>query len=155
MQIYVCASKRKTSVFCVVRQFQCGRSTIYVCILTPDMELSIPNCQRTKRQTAKTAGYVHKSNAAVKVRFIVAQEIAWALKCFSEGAFVMQCMLKVCQQVYPDQIQTFKYVSLSRNTITDRVKELSGNQLAKETDSYLPFSLAVDESTDNTDTVQL
>lgn len=66
-------------------------------------------------------------------------------------------ILKVCQQVCPDQIQTFKNVSLSRNTITDRVEELAGNltQLTDKTHSYLAFSLDVDESTENTDTGQL
>ncbi|KAF3696319.1 hypothetical protein EXN66_Car011996 [Channa argus] len=49
-----------------------------------------------------------KNNAAVKCSFFVAEEIAWAAKSFSEGAFLKQCMLKVCEQVCPDQIQTFK-----------------------------------------------
>ena len=68
-----------------------------------------------------------KNNAAVKASFIVAEEIAHASKSYSEGAFLKQCMLKVCEQVCPDQIQTLKNVSLSRNTIADRVKELAEN----------------------------
>ncbi|KAJ1125806.1 hypothetical protein NDU88_004224 [Pleurodeles waltl] len=99
-----------------------------------------------------------KNDAAVKASYLVAEEIARASKCFSEGAFVKQCMLKVCEQVCPEQRQAFNNVSLSRNTITDRVRDLPCNlktKLTEEACSYLAFSLAVDESTDNTDTAHL
>uniref|UniRef100_A0A3P8SR68 SPIN-DOC-like zinc-finger domain-containing protein n=1 Tax=Amphiprion percula TaxID=161767 RepID=A0A3P8SR68_AMPPE len=79
-----------------------------------------------------------KNLVAVKASFIVAEEIARASKCFSEGVFLKQCIL-------------------SRNNIVDRVTELAGNlsTQAQETRIYIVFSLALDESTDNTDTAQL
>ena len=66
-------------------------------------------------------------------------------------------MLKVCEQVSPSQIQSFKKISLSRNAVADRVGVLAGDlatQLAKETRRYLAFSLAARNSTDNLDTAQ-
>uniref|UniRef100_A0A3Q1G4L5 DUF4371 domain-containing protein n=1 Tax=Acanthochromis polyacanthus TaxID=80966 RepID=A0A3Q1G4L5_9TELE len=49
-----------------------------------------------------------------------------AVKCI-----LKQCMLQVCDQVCPNQIQTFKNVSLSRNTITDTVNWLFYKLLMK------------------------
>uniref|UniRef100_A0A3Q3GAV6 Uncharacterized protein n=1 Tax=Kryptolebias marmoratus TaxID=37003 RepID=A0A3Q3GAV6_KRYMA len=99
-----------------------------------------------------------KNDAAVKASFIVAEEITRASKSFSEGAFLKQCMIKVCEQVCPDKVQIFQNVSLSRNTIVDRVKQIDrdlATQLTEDIGSCLAFSLAVDKSTDNVNTAHL
>lgn len=63
-----------------------------------------------------------KNNTAVKASFIVAEEITHASKSFSEGAFLKQYLLKVRKQVRPNQLQTFKNVSLSKTLRTELMK---------------------------------
>lgn len=67
-------------------------------------------------------------------------------------------MLKAAETVCPDQRQAFANISLTRNTVADRISELSAdldNQLKRKTESFLPFSVAIDESTDTADVSQL
>ena len=65
------------------------------------------------------------SEAAVKASFIVVAEIAKAARPFTEGEFVKNCMMKVCDIVCPDKRQAFLNVSLSRNTVADCVCDLA------------------------------
>lgn len=90
-----------------------------------------------------------QSEAAVKANFIVAAEIAKSSWPFSEGEFVKNCMLKVCDLVCPEKKQHFSNVSLSRNTVADRTCGLATNpydQLMEKAKHFVAFSLAVDES---------
>ena len=99
-----------------------------------------------------------QSEAAVKASYIVAEEIAKSARPFIEGEFVKKCMMKVCDQVCPEKKQAFANVSLSRNTIAERTRELATNlhvQLMEKVKDFVSFSLAVDESTDASDTAQL
>ena len=67
-------------------------------------------------------------------------------------------MLKVCDQVCPEKKQAFSNVSLSRKTIAERTCDLATNlhdQLMERGKDVVAFSLAVDESTDASDTAQL
>ena len=99
-----------------------------------------------------------QSDAAVKASFIVAEEIAKSARPFTEGEFLKTCLLKVCDVVCPDKRQAFLNISLSRNTVADRVCELSTNlqqQLMEKGKQFIAYSLAVDESTDTSDTAQL
>lgn len=99
-----------------------------------------------------------QSEAAVKASYIVAEEIAESARPFNEGEFVKKCMMKVCDQVCSEKKLTFANASLSRNTIAECTCELATNlhvQLMGKGKDFVSFSLAVDESTDASDTAQL
>lgn len=57
----------------------------------------------------------------------MAAEIAKANRPFSDGEFMKNCTLKVCDLVCPVKKQTFLNVSVSRNTVADRTCELATN----------------------------
>ncbi|XP_065098135.1 general transcription factor II-I repeat domain-containing protein 2-like [Paramisgurnus dabryanus] len=109
--------------------------------------------QQTMFRKAKS-----QSEAVVKASFIVAEEIAKSARPFTEGEFLKRCMIKVCDVLCPDKKQAFLNVSLSRNTVADRMCELATDlqeQLIERGKDFIAYSLAVDESTDATDTAQL
>lgn len=98
------------------------------------------------------------SAAAVKASYIIANEVALASKPYSEGEFVKTCMLKAADVVCPDKRQAFANISLTRNTVAERISDLSANldsQLKHKVESFVAFSVAIDESTDITDVAQL
>ncbi|KAK2812118.1 hypothetical protein Q5P01_000071 [Channa striata] len=75
----------------------------------------------------------------------VAEEVAKSARPFTEGDFIKNCMLKA---VCPDKRQLFSNVSLSRNTVAERVDQLSSNlkeQLVGKGKDFIAYSLTVDE----------
>lgn len=91
------------------------------------------------------------SDAAVKGSYLIAQEIAAASTPFSEGEFVKTCMVKAAEIVCPEKRQAFANISLTRNTIADRISDLSMDlysQLKNKVKDFIAFSVAIDESTD-------
>lgn len=67
------------------------------------------------------------SDAAVKASYLIANEIALASKPFSEGEFVKTCMMKASEIVCPEKRQAFANISLTRNTVADRISDLSAD----------------------------
>ena len=53
--------------------------------------------------------------------------IAKAGKPFAEGEFIKECMLQAASIVCPEKRAQFASISLSPNTVAERVTELSGN----------------------------
>ena len=66
--------------------------------------------------------------------------------------------MKAVGRVNPEKMDDFNNVSLSRQTITRRIAELSPgvkDQVTEKSKSFDFFSIACDESTDASDTAQL
>lgn len=94
----------------------------------------------------------------VRAIYAIAKTIAINLKPFSSRDFVKKCILDAAKFVCPNNAKNFKKISLSQNTITRRVQELAGNiesMLKDKLQKCIFYSLAVEESTDVTDTAQL
>lgn len=97
-------------------------------------------------------------NAATKASFLVAYNVAKDGKPFTDGEFVKKCMLGVSEIMCSEMKEKFESISLSRQTIVRRIEKIELNicdQLTSKIDACLFFSIALDESTDVTDTAQL
>lgn len=111
-----------------------------------------------KKQQAAFTRSREVSDGAVKASYLIASELVQASKPFSDGELIKKCMLKAAEVVCPEKQAAFANISLSRNTIADRVEDLSRNLTAQMNDkikSFVAFSVAIDESTDVTDVAQL
>jgi hypothetical protein len=101
----------------------------------------------------------HKdSEASVKASYIIAQKIAAKSKPFTDGEFIKECMEAVSEILCPAQKQLFSKLSLSGVTVARRIEELGTNiesTLKERISKFIFYSLALDESTDLSDTVQL
>lgn len=96
--------------------------------------------------------------AATHASFIVAYNIAKSNKALSDGEFIKQCMLQVCDILCPEKKTNFETVSLSRKTVTSRVEAINKNltsQLESKIGQFKFCSIAMDESADINDTAQL
>ena len=74
------------------------------------------------------------------------------------AGFVKDCMVKFYDIMCPEKRQAFLNVSLSRNTVADCVCDLATDlkqQLMGKGKYFVAYSLAVDESSDTSDTAQL
>ncbi|KAL0148361.1 hypothetical protein M9458_056341 [Cirrhinus mrigala] len=91
-------------------------------------------------------------------RVMWSEMIAKAGKPFTEGQFMKDCMLKVADILCPEKKNMFNNLSLSANTVAERITELSSDiydQLRGKAGVFTAYSVALDESTDKTDNAQL
>ncbi len=90
--------------------------------------------------------------SAVEASYMVSEMIARAGKPFKEGEFIKKCMLLAASKACLEKKGQFSNISLSANTVAERISELSENvydQLRENAERFCAYSVALDESTDN------
>ena len=93
-----------------------------------------------------------KNNTLASYR--VAQIIAEEKRAFTDGEFAKKCMMAVVESICPEKKELFLNATLFARTVTRRIEEMKSSQ--EDCFEKLQFfSIAIDESTDTTDTTQL
>ncbi|XP_067123968.1 general transcription factor II-I repeat domain-containing protein 2-like [Centruroides vittatus] len=93
----------------------------------------------------------------IKASFVVANLIAKKSKPFSDGEFIKECMESVADILCPDKKSDISKISLSHQTIARRIDDLGKyieSDLKSKACGFTFYFLAMDESTDATDTAQ-
>jgi len=115
-------------------------------------------------QSDKLIKFVKKSDNLVSASFDVAKSIAVWGKPFSDGDFIKMSWLDCADNLFQDFdnkdaiIQRIKDLSISRNTIKERILSMNSNienQLIHDLNQSSFFSICIDESTDITSSARL
>ncbi|CAH1105999.1 unnamed protein product [Psylliodes chrysocephalus] len=125
-------------------------------------QLRLDKVEVLKKQLQRQQHSFNKQNedseASVKVSYIISEKIAHKSKPFTDGEFIKECIEAAADVLCPSQKQLFSKVSLSGVTVARRVEELAGDiekTLIERSSHFVYYSVALDESTDLTDTAQL
>lgn len=111
---------------------------------------------KEKQNTQETVS--KESALIVKASYTVSNLIAKKMKPFTEGEFVKECLEQVAEILCPEKKTLFAQISLSRQSTTRRIREISQSveeKLVALCSSFVFFSIALDESTDASDTAQV
>ena len=79
-------------------------------------------------------------------------------KSYSKGGFIKSCLVKAAEHVFPEKTSSFKDISLTRNTVAERIEDMSldlNQQLKGASTRFEHFSIAIDESVDISGIAQL
>lgn len=99
-----------------------------------------------------------EAKGVVKASFKVAYILAKKQKPFLDGEIIKDILLEIAKEICPDKINLFKNLPLSRMTVTRRTEQIGEEVkllLKEQINNFEKFSLALDESTDISDTAQL
>ena len=99
-----------------------------------------------------------QKNIAIEATYRVALLLRKRGKLFSDVDIIKESIIEVVSCIHPENISKYKELLLSRTTITSRQHELASNlkqQLNSTSQKEVFYSIAIDESIDNTDSAQV
>lgn len=141
------------------RHYDTKHGNVYDNILGQNRREKAEELQRNlSKQQNLFKKLANESSSAVEASYAVSYKIAKEMKSFTMGDFVKDCMITATEIVCPEKKQCFSNISLSRNTVAQRIREIADNmkyQLHEKAKNFTFFSVATDESTDNTDLAQI
>lgn len=98
------------------------------------------------------------SETVTKISFLISEEIAKRGKPFTDGEFVKNCLNIFASNICPEKKSLVQNISLSHQTVGRRIDDMADNikiTLIEKLKECIFYSLALDESTDISDTAQL
>jgi hypothetical protein len=66
-----------------------------------------------------------ENETAVKVSYVLSELIAKHSKPFTEGDFIKTCLIKTAEIICSGNLKAFQNISLTRNTVAERITELA------------------------------
>jgi len=120
----------------------------------------VENLKRNiRRQSSLLCGYLKSKNILTEASYRVSYRLGVAGKPFSDGELIKECITDAVKCIHPGKENDYASIPLSRDTVQRRQKHIAeqiklslGKKITMK-DSL--FSLAIDESTDITDSAQL
>ena len=112
----------------------------------------------SKHQQEIFHGYKKDNKLVTKLSFKIAEAIAEKGKPYSDGEFIKNCLEIFVENVSPEKENLVEQINLSRFTVARRIDDLSQNievSLKDRISKCFAFSIALDKSTDLSDTAQL
>lgn len=118
--------------------------------------------EKMSRSLSCQQNLFRKANSENESLTLVSTKVAYLLakkgKPFMDGNIVKECMMEAVGVLCPEKVKLFKSISLSRNTVARRIDDIGNNilhQISGKAQRFTHYSIAMDESTDISDTSQL
>ncbi|KAI5152560.1 hypothetical protein ENBRE01_2921 [Enteropsectra breve] len=138
------------------RHYETKHAAIYSKLCDPER---LSELERLKRSVPSLDTLFQKITNVNKSASLASLKITAILaklgKPFTDGNIIKSCLLAAIEELCPDQFELFHSICLSPRSIARRIDEIGNNiidQLAERAKVFKLFSIALDESTDITDT---